>query len=365
MRLPDGRVHGDVRPRPGVHSRDAHGHDRPFDRLARLRAAALDRSRQPRLVFRRSSHPRRRVQPLREPDRRRAAGRHDAPRARRGAQRGVGAELGAELLSSAAVLRGQGQQALDTRRRCCATTSRCPDFRRATADISSCFACGSRTTPTRVRSRTGRRGICPSSSGRKRRERSPGSRTPATVCRSSPVSCPTTRCRTSTGSAPTSTSWTSRTTSSISSPAADTPFVYELNIWYHTLNCGFRTRISGETDFPCITDDRVGGGRSYVHLAAGADLRRVVRRRARGPVLRVGRFQPSDGFHGERTRSGDEREASCDSSVQDVSRDRARRLPAAGQTDPRHSVGATVPVQIGMELRNTRASPTRARSPSK
>ena len=48
--------------------------------------------------------------------------------------------------------------------------------------------------------------------------------------------------------------------------AADTPFVYELNIWYHTLNCGFRTRISGETDFPCITDGRVGAGRSYVHL---------------------------------------------------------------------------------------------------
>ena len=29
----------------------------------------------------------------------------------------------------------------------------------------------------------------------------------------------------------------------------DTPAVWELNIWYHTLNCGFRTRISGETDF--------------------------------------------------------------------------------------------------------------------
>ena len=48
--------------------------------------------------------------------------------------------------------------------------------------------------------------------------------------------------------------------------AADTPFVSELNIWYHTLNCGFRTRVSGETDFPCITDDRVGAGRSYVQL---------------------------------------------------------------------------------------------------
>ncbi|MEO7653457.1 MAG: CehA/McbA family metallohydrolase, partial [Bryobacteraceae bacterium] len=44
----------------------------------------------------------------------------------------------------------------------------------------------------------------------------------------------------------------------------DTPSVWELNIWYHTLNVGYRTRISGETDFPCIYGDRVGLGRSYV-----------------------------------------------------------------------------------------------------
>lgn len=46
----------------------------------------------------------------------------------------------------------------------------------------------------------------------------------------------------------------------------DTPPTWELNIWYHTLNCGFRTRISGETDFPCMSDDVVGHGRSYVKL---------------------------------------------------------------------------------------------------
>ncbi|MFM8358248.1 MAG: CehA/McbA family metallohydrolase [Verrucomicrobiota bacterium] len=46
----------------------------------------------------------------------------------------------------------------------------------------------------------------------------------------------------------------------------DTPHVWELNIWYHTLNAGFRTRISGETDFPCIYGERVGLGRSYVRL---------------------------------------------------------------------------------------------------
>jgi hypothetical protein len=48
--------------------------------------------------------------------------------------------------------------------------------------------------------------------------------------------------------------------------AVDTPSVWELNVWYHTLNCGFTTRISGETDFPCIYGERVGLGRGYVKL---------------------------------------------------------------------------------------------------
>jgi hypothetical protein len=52
----------------------------------------------------------------------------------------------------------------------------------------------------------------------------------------------------------------------------DTPAVWELSIWYHTLNCGFETRISGETDFPCIYDNRVGLGRSYVKLPPDAAL---------------------------------------------------------------------------------------------
>lgn len=44
----------------------------------------------------------------------------------------------------------------------------------------------------------------------------------------------------------------------------DTPYNWELNIWYHTLNSGYRARISGETDFPCIYGEKVGLGRSYV-----------------------------------------------------------------------------------------------------
>ena len=51
----------------------------------------------------------------------------------------------------------------------------------------------------------------------------------------------------------------------------DTPPVWELNIWYHALNAGFRTRVSGETDFPCIYGERVGLGRSYVEIDGELD----------------------------------------------------------------------------------------------
>ena len=54
--------------------------------------------------------------------------------------------------------------------------------------------------------------------------------------------------------------------------AVDTPAIWELNIWYHTLNCGMRTRISGETDFPCIYGDKVGLGRIYVKLPTDKPL---------------------------------------------------------------------------------------------
>ncbi len=63
-----------------------------------------------------------------------------------------------------------------------------------------------------------------------------------------------------------------------------------MNISYHTLNCGFRTRISGETDFPCITDGRVGAGRSYVHLPQGLTYDGWC------DGIRTGRSYVSDGF---------------------------------------------------------------------
>ncbi|MDP6443127.1 MAG: CehA/McbA family metallohydrolase [Pirellulaceae bacterium] len=54
--------------------------------------------------------------------------------------------------------------------------------------------------------------------------------------------------------------------------AVDTPSIWELSIWYHTLNCGYTCRISGETDFPCIYGERVGLGRVYVKLDKDQEL---------------------------------------------------------------------------------------------
>lgn len=46
----------------------------------------------------------------------------------------------------------------------------------------------------------------------------------------------------------------------------DTQPLAELNAWYHMLNCGYRLALIGETDYPCITGERPGVGRTYVRL---------------------------------------------------------------------------------------------------
>jgi len=65
--------------------------------------------------------------------------------------------------------------------------------------------------------------------------------------------------------------------------AVDTPAIWELNIWYHTLNCGLRPRISGETDFPCIYGDKVGLGRIYVKMPAAKKAPKGESASAAGP----------------------------------------------------------------------------------
>jgi hypothetical protein len=71
--------------------------------------------------------------------------------------------------------------------------------------------------------------------------------------------------------------------------AGDTPAPWELNMWYHTLNTGFRTRLSGETDFPCIFDERVGLARSYARQEKNLDYDSYVE------AIRNGRSYVSEG----------------------------------------------------------------------
>ena len=88
--------------------------------------------------------------------------------------------------------------------------------------------------------------------------------------------------------------------------AVDTPYVWELNMWYHTLNAGFRTRASGETDFPCIYGERVGLGRAYVKMPTPqARLRPVGGRYGGGPQLRLRREEPPDRLPGRRREVGE------------------------------------------------------------
>jgi hypothetical protein len=54
--------------------------------------------------------------------------------------------------------------------------------------------------------------------------------------------------------------------------AMDTARLLEWNCWYHLLNCGFPLKVSGETDFPCMSSTRVGQGRVYVQLGKVASI---------------------------------------------------------------------------------------------
>ena len=72
--------------------------------------------------------------------------------------------------------------------------------------------------------------------------------------------------------------------------AGDTPIPYELNMWYHTLNSGFRIPISGETDFPCISDEKVGRARIYAKLEKGLTFQEYMQ------ALKAGRSYVSDGY---------------------------------------------------------------------
>jgi hypothetical protein len=125
---------------------------------------------------------------------------------------------------------------------------------------------------------------------------------------------------------------------------ADTPYPFELNIWYHTLNCGFRPRAAGETDFPCITDDRVGGGRSYVKLDGTLDF-----------------DQWCEGIRLGRSYVGDGRSHLMEFRVNDVAVGEAGselRLPEPGTVRATARVAALLPEQPDLTIRGRRINET-------
>jgi len=74
--------------------------------------------------------------------------------------------------------------------------------------------------------------------------------------------------------------------------AMDTARIPEWNTWYHLMNCGFPLKLSGETDFPCMSSRRVGAGRVYVQL--GKKTKLDFAEWCRG--LGAGRSYVSDGY---------------------------------------------------------------------
>ena len=74
--------------------------------------------------------------------------------------------------------------------------------------------------------------------------------------------------------------------------AMDTARIPEWNTWYHLMNCGFPLKLSGETDFPCMSSRRVGQGRVYVQVG---DVEKVDFT-AWCNAIAAGRSYVSDGF---------------------------------------------------------------------
>ena len=70
----------------------------------------------------------------------------------------------------------------------------------------------------------------------------------------------------------------------------NTERVAEWNMWYHVLNCGFKVAASGETDFPCMSGERVGIGRVYAKVDGRLTFAKWVE------SIGTGRSYVSDGY---------------------------------------------------------------------
>jgi hypothetical protein len=130
----------------------------------------------------------------------------------------------------------------------------------------------------------------------------------------------------------------------------DTPAVWELNIWYHVLNSGLKTRISGETDFPCIYGERVGLGRIYVQTEAKQSV--TYDQWIQGLI--DGRSYVGDGASHIRSFSVNERQLGQIDSNRRVSE---LHLTQPGKVQVASSVAAWLPIDqsdLGLQIKNRR-----------
>ena len=144
--------------------------------------------------------------------------------------------------------------------------------------------------PGTKRSRTGRPGTCRSSDGRNRRARSSASRIRAGACRSPSKELPTYEMPGFDGIG------ANEYIVDVTQPdtvdfisAVDTPYVWELNIWYHTLNVGFRTRIAGRPTSRASTTSASASAAPTRSSTAPLSYRRWLEWVAVGPQLRLRR----------------------------------------------------------------------------
>ena len=91
----------------------------------------------------------------------------------------------------------------------------------------------------------------------------------------------------------------------------DTPAPWELNIWYHTLNCGYRTPDQRRDRLPLhLRRARRPGPGLRQARRRQARLRPLVRGDQAGPVVRLRRQEPPDRLPGRRRRRSASRAAS-------------------------------------------------------
>jgi hypothetical protein len=124
--------------------------------------------------------------------------------------------------------------------------------------------------------------------------------------------------------------------------AMDTDRVAEWNMWYHVLNCGFRTRVSGETDFPCISGERVGMGRVYVKVQGKLDFDRWV------DGIAAGRSYVSDGLMHliDFSASVGGKEYPLGVNGSEIKLEKASRVRFVVQTAARYGNKKTTPVEL-------------------